>query len=1094
MATLAISYGAGMLGSALGLGIPALGLSGFAVGWTIGGLAANALLADDQTVHGPRLSSLEPPSSSYNKVIPEVLGKHPIRGNFIWAMPIREVETENEEGGKGGGSVTSVTYQYYASFAVAFAAGPAEVPKIWLNDKLVWDQTSTEVMEQYPGVITVYTGTETQQPDALMESHEGVGNVPGHRGLVYVVFNNLPLANFGNAYPREVKGLVDSGAAAAKTAVEAVTESWTFTRQWCATPDGDTIVTNLSTNLHVLNIRDGAFNTTAFSISDDLYGGVIPDCDDEYFYSMDEASLACAVWKINILTGEGTQITAGRSVDLSLFDGNTITCVGDTGIYAKGENLMYGDTRVSIDTECDIAGAGDIQEVIAGVGNDAWVIGTGGSNLYVSLYHRGELIQTWTDTTYTYVDDRYYGFYHGPTQSLILCSDAGVLYKWDTTTHMAVGSITGGASATYTESSLRCARYTGQSRFWTVHTGITGFRTIDLVDFASVNTEASGDWGTAETFYESVYDSRYNVLWWVSTTSADWFKFPLDRLAEGAQITVQSALESLSTSAGLDAADVDATDMSGDYITGYPLEQRVPIRQYVEPLAMGFFFDAVESDDQIKFVKRTGTSLATISQTDLVEISQELVEESITQEVELPNSIEVLFNNPDTDYQSHSTHAKRYDSAVLTRQKRQIVFPYAITVTQAAAIPYKLLHLAWLEKRRYKFALPWEFLKYEPTDVITVEAYGNSFPVTLERITLDENMALQCEGAAAGDVTYSLAASGQANLGYTADVLQAVGRTIFHIMDLPALRTQELNDLYVQQAANGHTAVWYGCVIQKSTDGVDYSQVDSITAEATVGVVANTLADATATVIDRTNTIEVLIQHGTAPTSSTEAGIIADLSVNLALVGDEIIQFATVTAGTDGKYNLTGLIRGRYGTENEIGNHYSGERFILLTEAAIRKLAMASTDVSTTRWFRAISFGNATESGVVKSLTYTGNNLKPWSVVGVTGSWGGSPNDLTINWDRRSRRLAAALWTPALQEGSEDYEVDIMSGSPLAVLRTITTTPSANGSVITAATQTCLYDVADVIADGLTPGDPVTVRIYQLSETVGRGHVKEEIV
>lgn len=49
--------------------------------------------------------------------------------------------------------------------------------------------------------VTVYLGTETQTADALLEGHLGTGQVPGYRGVAYVVIEGLQLEPHGNRIP-----------------------------------------------------------------------------------------------------------------------------------------------------------------------------------------------------------------------------------------------------------------------------------------------------------------------------------------------------------------------------------------------------------------------------------------------------------------------------------------------------------------------------------------------------------------------------------------------------------------------------------------------------------------------------------------------------------------------------------------------------------------------------------------------------------------------------------------------------------------------------------------------------------------------------
>lgn len=57
----------------------------------------------------------------------------------------------------------------------------------------------------------LYSGTETQLPDKLLEKYLGVGNVPAYRGEMYVVFEQLDLLAFGGAFP-DLYALISDGA------------------------------------------------------------------------------------------------------------------------------------------------------------------------------------------------------------------------------------------------------------------------------------------------------------------------------------------------------------------------------------------------------------------------------------------------------------------------------------------------------------------------------------------------------------------------------------------------------------------------------------------------------------------------------------------------------------------------------------------------------------------------------------------------------------------------------------------------------------------------------------------------------------------
>src|SRR5690606_18891335 len=108
-------------------------------------------------------------------------------------------------GGKGGGrsTQTSISYSYFASFALSFGEGPAEdVLRIWADGKLIYDKTGSSPDVAKPNLrFRFYPGNETQLPDPLIEAQVGADRAPAHRGLCVIVFEDLALADYGNRIP-----------------------------------------------------------------------------------------------------------------------------------------------------------------------------------------------------------------------------------------------------------------------------------------------------------------------------------------------------------------------------------------------------------------------------------------------------------------------------------------------------------------------------------------------------------------------------------------------------------------------------------------------------------------------------------------------------------------------------------------------------------------------------------------------------------------------------------------------------------------------------------------------------------------------------
>ena len=198
MATLVLQVAGSAIGSALG------GPMGMAIGQAIGAVAGSMvdsqiMGAGKRYVEGPRLRSLDGISAGEGSPLQRIYGRVRLGGQVIWATKFEE-QVEVTRQGRGGGKSTraaqpqtvTTTYNYYANLAVALCEGPiAMVRRVWADGKLLDLTTVT---------MRVYRGDETQDADPLFLARQGAA--PAYRGTAYVVFERLPLADYGNRLPQ----------------------------------------------------------------------------------------------------------------------------------------------------------------------------------------------------------------------------------------------------------------------------------------------------------------------------------------------------------------------------------------------------------------------------------------------------------------------------------------------------------------------------------------------------------------------------------------------------------------------------------------------------------------------------------------------------------------------------------------------------------------------------------------------------------------------------------------------------------------------------------------------------------------------------
>jgi len=186
MATLALSVAGQFVGGAVG------GPIGATIGRALGALAGaaidSAIFAEPQQQAVGRDTQLQ--GSSEGGAIPRLYGWSRLTGNIIWATELERIEGTSS-GAKG--SPKTEEDQITANFAVALCEGEVHrLGRIWADGQLL----DTEGLS-----VRFYRGSQSQLPDSLIEAKQGAGMAPAYRGLSYLVFERLPIGEFGNRVP-----------------------------------------------------------------------------------------------------------------------------------------------------------------------------------------------------------------------------------------------------------------------------------------------------------------------------------------------------------------------------------------------------------------------------------------------------------------------------------------------------------------------------------------------------------------------------------------------------------------------------------------------------------------------------------------------------------------------------------------------------------------------------------------------------------------------------------------------------------------------------------------------------------------------------
>lgn len=1074
MAMLALSLAGSYIGGAAFGAATLFGLSGSTIGGFVGSALGGLMSAKDVnlTQQGPRLFDLKVQASTYGQSIPEAFGRARLAGNVIWSSDLIEVahtSSQSQGGGKGGGggsTVTTTTYSYHAHLAIGICAGAiAGVRKIWASGKLVYnagdnaDVATIFASNARSTGIRFYTGGATQTADPLIESYEGAGNVPGYRNLAYCVFEGFQLADFGNRIPNfEFEVLT----AATKTRVAgAVSAASTFANPgWytgnsspALTHDGTAaigshLVTNarIDSNMVAEIMVFGLTSSTNLRtlIAKDINGALVDTetvnipipSDFTAYFNPAVFVPAGAAWcqgseRYLVTSGNGT---AQPPVmwDLETQQMRVLGAASTSIVVAAARSgdhlyLKYGASAATASWYYVDLSQLLLSMTLLGAATTAGLPFADADNWYV---HSGTTIKTYTHGTFT--------------------EEASVAHA---ATVYGLARVEGGF----------LAEPSGSLRFIDDDGTVTNLGATQARSGETYGAYGNGAWVTP---YSTAQDTRIDYWYAVAGTA-------------GSSPALSTVVQTLCTRAGLAAGDIDVTALT-DSVTGYVRGKRGPLRAAIEPLMQAYFFDAVESDGKIKFVKRGAASAVTFDADDLdarAEGAQigDIVSHERGQDLELPVEISVLFFNDTSGYEQGAQYARRLTSQAESRSTLEL--PLVLTDAQAKHIADAQLFDAWAARDGYSWRSGRAYAKYEPGDVATIPVDSDS---TLEvRITKRDDGAdgvIAWQGVYADASVYTQSASTQAAVAPDAS-FSAPGPTNLELMDIPLLRDQD--DSYGFYAAvNGYLDDWRGAQLFRSADGggtYDDLEGGTFLDEAVIGYAESVLGTVTLyDQFDEAGTVDVYLLNGTLASVTRDQVLNGS---NVAVLGSEIIQFRTATLLSAGRYRLSGLLRARLGTDPAVGGHALNERFVLLDSSAVRFIAQGSADVAVERDFKAVSIGNTLASAGAEALTYAGVNLECLSPVSLGGGRDASGN-LTINWKRRTR--LSAIWRnyvdAPLGETTESYEVDVMNGS--TVVRTIA-----------AATNTASYTAAQQTTDFGSAQASISLRAYQLSSRVGRGYV-----
>ncbi|MFG1400324.1 baseplate multidomain protein megatron [Xanthobacter sediminis] len=516
---------------------------------------------------------------------------------------------------------------------------------------------------------------------------------------------------------------------------------------------------------------------------------------------------------------------------------------------------------------------------------------------------------------------------------------------------------------------------------------------------------------------------------------------------------------------------VDATRLSG-VVEGYVVSDVMSARSALEPLARAFSFAAAEEGERIIFHRRGDGVVTALGADDLVRPDDggPLVSLTRAQESELPLEVTVGFIDPLRDYRRATVSSRRLAgySRHVTEASLAVVAPPAV-MARAADV---WLQDLWASRETVSFTLPPSRAELVPGDVARLALDGRERLVEITRVEEAEARAVTARSI---DPEVFDAALEEAAGGSVA-VPAASGPPEVVVLDLPAMESADPLPLQYLAAA---AAPWPGTLaVWRSADGESFEAVAVLTAPAALGTLLTALSPGPLWRFDRCNAV-LAAMTSSQLVSASEAQVLEGANA-VALFAEgrepEIIQFTEAELADAGTYRLSGLLRGRAGTEAAGALEWPAGTRLLRLDGTLATVAGGLGALGRGPIFRVgpARGDHGGEDVAQVSATVAGRAFRPLAPVHLKARR--TAAGVAIGFIRRARLDGDgwdALEVP-LGEAGEAYRVEILDGA--GVVRAFeVSAPEA------------LYAAADEIADFGAAQASLTVRVSQLSATVGAG-------
>lgn len=433
-------------------------------------------------------------------------------------------------------------------------------------------------------------------------------------------------------------------------------------------------------------------------------------------------------------------------------------------------------------------------------------------------------------------------------------------------------------------------------------------------------------------------------------------------MAELQSWQISSVLAEICERAGLPYDAVDFTTLEGT-VDGYSITADHDAFTAIDQLARIYLFDSANFDACLNFVPRGRNIMATIQTSDLLQTDEKSTRRD---PIVVPRVMHVEYYDIEGGL---NTDKQTSDRSLDTRAKSEVKTDTTVIMSAEQAAQFiSINHKVTIEEQRgeVEFKLSDNWLELTNADVIMLDGQR----LRIESTELNEGFQ-RYKAAYDRKSAYQSTVRGVPVQKPLDPPSLIIGATRIEIIDSHILRdADDILGYYV--AIAGETLNWTGAVVEVSKDGgQNYIDGAEGFAESVMGELVTSLSTHRHEWPDDFNTFQVRLVRDDMELEATDLAGMMNRR-NLAIIGNELINFADAEEIEPGVWELGYLLRGRKGTT--AAAHLAGERFVLLERSQLFYVAADLFEMNRQLTFRATSFGLS--QGTLASIVFIGNSQR----------------------------------------------------------------------------------------------------------------------